>query len=335
MGGDPPDPPDYTPLAEAQTAMGKEQLAMMREQFQWSKKQAGKMDKVVNRVVSGALKTERQNRQFARKQADRYENKFVPLENKMLREAQNYDTRERRNREAARDVSEVSQAAEAQRDAAERRLIGYGVDPSMLRAGSLATTGRIETAAAQAQAASGARRRVEDTGRAMRADVVNLGRGVPLMAAQGYSTALQGGQVAAGSSQGAVATGTGARTSPAVYGQGAANAYGGAVNTLNAGYQNELAAYETSQQYGLPGILSSAAGIAAGRFFEEGGPVTKEMSPSRGAIPDDVQANVNVGEVIVPEEVVRWKGEEFFEKLKQQVAKAKAGVQGGGQGVPA
>lgn len=55
-------------------------------------------------------------------------------------------------------------------------------------------------------------------------------------------------------------------------------------------------------------------GAAAG----QGGPVEAiptGISPSGGASTDDVPVLVNVGEVVVPEDVVSWKGEEFFHKL--------------------
>lgn len=53
-----------------------------------------------------------------------------------------------------------------------------------------------------------------------------------------------------------------------------------------------------------------------------GGRVPPQASPSRGAITDDVPANVNVGEFIVPRDVAMWKGQEFFQKLIAQARMA-------------
>jgi hypothetical protein len=66
-------------------------------------------------------------------------------------------------------------------------------------------------------------------------------------------------------------------------------------------------------------------------YAEEGGavpehsgvPVRESSSPSAGAVPDDVPARVNVGEFIVPKDVVSWKGEEFFQKMIQGSRQAK------------
>lgn len=43
--------------------------------------------------------------------------------------------------------------------------------------------------------------------------------------------------------------------------------------------------------------------------------VPERASPSGGAIPDDVPARLTPGEFVVPKDVVRQKGEEFFQKL--------------------
>jgi hypothetical protein len=55
--------------------------------------------------------------------------------------------------------------------------------------------------------------------------------------------------------------------------------------------------------------------------FAEGGPVPESMSPSGGVNVDDVPAQgptgaiqLDGGEFVVPADVVKWKGEEFFQK---------------------
>jgi hypothetical protein len=59
-----------------------------------------------------------------------------------------------------------------------------------------------------------------------------------------------------------------------------------------------------------------------------GGFVSREMSPSAGAATDDVDAKLNTGEFVIPKDVAKWKGKEFFYKLIQQARKQ---GQGGGQ----
>ena len=45
-----------------------------------------------------------------------------------------------------------------------------------------------------------------------------------------------------------------------------------------------------------------------------GGVITPQMSPSKGQTPDDVDAKLTVGEFVMPLDVVRFKGKEYFYK---------------------
>jgi hypothetical protein len=67
------------------------------------------------------------------------------------------------------------------------------------------------------------------------------------------------------------------------------------------------------------------------RQATSGGFVSRELSPSGGSQTDDVNAQLNVGEFVIPKDVAKWKGREFFYKLIQQARKQ---GQGGGQPQP-
>jgi hypothetical protein len=43
--------------------------------------------------------------------------------------------------------------------------------------------------------------------------------------------------------------------------------------------------------------------------------VSPSLSPSGGQRTDDVPAKLNAGEFVLPDDVVKWKGEEFFQNL--------------------
>ena len=55
----------------------------------------------------------------------------------------------------------------------------------------------------------------------------------------------------------------------------------------------------------------------------QGGFVQRQASPSNGVNVDDVPANLNAEEFVVPRDVARWKGEEFFHKMIDQSRKAR------------
>jgi BMFP domain-containing protein YqiC len=46
-----------------------------------------------------------------------------------------------------------------------------------------------------------------------------------------------------------------------------------------------------------------------------GGPVSASASPSGGAQTDDVKANINVGEFIIPKDIVQKLGTDHFHKM--------------------
>jgi hypothetical protein len=75
----------------------------------------------------------------------------------------------------------------------------------------------------------------------------------------------------------------------------------------------------------MSGIMSLEDGGAipdtATPHVQPGGVVPAHVSPSQGAVTDDVPARVNVGEFILPAEVVRWEGEKNIYKM---VDRAKA-----------
>lgn len=138
-------------------------------------------------------------------------------------------------------------------------------------------------------------------------------------------------------------------------------------NTLNNSYQNQMANFNASggglgallgfagaipglaeggmvdgcAEGGIPANVSGPpAGIPAGAAGP-GGPsgvgrtVPLSASPSRGAITDDVSARLEPGEFVVPQDVVRWKGEEFFQKTINTARQAKQGATAKPQARPA
>ncbi len=95
--------------------------------------------------------------------------------------------------------------------------------------------------------------------------------------------------------------------------------------------------YGIGSDYGGATDYASAGDFGGGDYAEggaiedDGGAIPPSASPSNGAITDDVpaqlpsgkQINVNAREFVIPEDVARWKGEEFFQKLIAQSRQAR------------
>jgi hypothetical protein len=67
-----------------------------------------------------------------------------------------------------------------------------------------------------------------------------------------------------------------------------------------------------------------------------GGIITPQMSPSGGQVPDDVDAKLTVGEFVMPLDVVRWRGKQYFYKEidKAREDETKANMRGDIGGEP-
>jgi hypothetical protein len=372
-----PAPPNYAPIAQASSEAAKlsyqasqEQLAWARETYALDSARQDRNEATTNELIQKAITRQDAIDSQAAKDRARYEQVFQPLEDNLVKEAEGYtDERNRARADAAggRAAADVSANFLQARAAAQDRLESYGIDPSQIRGGALDLSARLQEATARAGSSNMMRdntqRAEEATGRALRTEALNIGRGYPGQVAQSYGLAMQQGTGAANMGFGNVnaglaTTASGAQTmGTGVQWQGAGNsALGTWGNVLNAGYGNRIAGYkaqnEASSGFGQAvglglGLMSTPMkgtgfGALAG-LFEEGGVVPHpdgdgamippEASPTGGRAIDDIPARLNAGEFVVPADVVRWKGEEFFQRTiqgsrkKREEAPAKPRVQ--------
>mgnify|MGYP007086565877 CR=1 FL=1 len=255
---------------------------------------------------------------YARRDRERYEKVFLPMQDRYIKEAEEYDTPERREREAADAAVGIQRQAEAARANSDARLRGMGIDPSQMRSATLLDSQNTMLAAQQAQAMNGARQGVEDRGRAMRADALNVGAGLPAQALAGFAgagAAGQGATAAGGASQaaqlgaiqggaGVGATAMGFRSnalqnlsnltgSPMQWAgmgqssqQAALGAYGAAAGTMNQGYQNSMQYWKAGQDQAQQSFnnIMSVASVAGGMMMAEGGHVGTKRAALGGAL---------------------------------------------------
>jgi len=327
-----------TRFAELSQQLGTRALDQQDAQLAWAREQDTNNRALLERVLGTQLPIMEETFRNAQADRARYETVFQPLENNLISEFQNFDSPERKQFEQGRAIADVSSAFDAQRKNAEANLASYGVDPSTLKAGALDVGMRTAQGAAQASAATGATQRVEDMGRALRADAINIGRGMPSQAAASYGQSLQSGQTALGGALNTTGTGAGALMSGAQYGNQALGAIGQAGNQTSQGYQNQLAGWTSTQQNGFGGQLMNLAGGALGaaagagafnNLFEDGGVVPEEgalpISPVPGST-DRKPILATPGEFVVDKDTVSWKGEEFFHKLMAKAKEARTGI---------
>lgn len=324
------------------------------------------------RLVEDALARAKINDENAKEDREFYETKYRPLEEAQIAEINKVASDEYKTSQRGRSMSGVAQAFDQQRQGALQSLEGFGVDPSSTRYAALDIGLRASKAAAMAAAGTQSDLTTDAIARAMRSDSINVGRGYPGSVAQTYGTSIASGGLGSQASSAASGAANGAAAVANASGAAGAGMYGGALgilnagvgagatygnlmgsgpawanagnqaiqtwgNTVNQGYQNQLAHHASSG--GLGSLLGAGLGAASMFGYEEGGMVQEqpgaavpmEASPSRGAIPDDVPARLQPDEFVVPADVLKWKGEEFFQKTIQQARQSK----GNGQQRPA
>lgn len=171
----------------------------------------------------------------------RYQDTFIPIEDRFIAEAQGYDSPERKQKAAAEAVADVRQQQMIAQAGNERRMASMGVNPASGRFAGEDRRADTASALAAAGAANTARRQVEATGDAMRANAINLGKGLAVN--PGTSMGLSNGAASSGFN-------------------GAMQGYQTQGSLLNTQYQQQMDAYKAKQS--SMGALGSAIGSVVG-----------------------------------------------------------------------
>lgn len=324
-----PKPPDLTPYANSLEKQGEFAFLTSQEQLKWAREQDAANRELLQQVLGPQLEAQSNQADWAKKDRARYEGVYQPLEDNLIKDFQSYGSPERISQERGRAMADVASSFDAQRRNALQRLESFGVDPSQTRNAALDIGMRTAQAAATAGAGTNATRVAEDKSRALRADAINIGRGMPSQVAQSYGQAVAAGNSAIGGANSTFGTSAGAMGNPTSWGQMGQAGYQGAGNMMTQGFQNQMSAYNAQQQANASTMsgIGSALGMAA--MLSDGGPPEEaiptmqpgliKQGPSDGTgIDDQVVARVSVGEYVVPKDVVQAKGVEFFDKLVER-----------------
>lgn len=320
MGGKAPKAPDLTPLAYASENIGRESLELGREELAWAKEQFQRSSELTEKVLGTQLPIMQATWEQSQADRARYEQLYQPLEETLIKDFESYGSPERLSKVRGEAIADVGAAFTAQRQNAMRQLEGYGIDPSMTRYQALDVAMRTDEAAAKAFAANQARERAEAKSDVYRAAAIDIGRGVPgqAMALAGMATQT-GAQAQSGLNQ-AIATGSNTRNAAGQwYGQ-ALSGYNQAANIHNMGYQNQMAEYQANMTMS-PMAQAAQMGASLGGAFlggvQEGGAIPADVAPIPGPA-DKYPVLLAEGEYVVPAEVVKAKGTEFFDRLKEK-----------------
>lgn len=255
--------------ADKLAASGDEAAKLGRDQFEWYKAEyertqgqrdaAAALDAKVSEAQLRGMET-------ATRQAEELDQRnksvFRPLEDKIVADANNFDTEAKREELAGQAITDVNTAFDSARGQSARSLARVGVAPGSGRALSMENQVTTAQALAGAGAATKARRDATAEGYARRMDAVGLGKGIV-----GNQVTMQ--QIAQnGGAQAVAAAGSGvnvAQSGAGLMGQGFGGAQNGLANQASIyGMANRFRSQADQQQSAAMTQIGQGIGWATG-----------------------------------------------------------------------
>ncbi len=234
------------------------QLELANNQFDYTKDVTDRQLGLAEDVTKQQLEDAKWLSDVAKQDRARYEKTFKPVEDAFVREASAYGSQERQDAAAAEARADVQSAATSARQSAQREAASMGINPASGRFQGINRSAELGTALATAGAENQARTAQRDKGLALKADVANMGRGLPAQAAQSVGLGVN--------AAGAAAGGYGQAGNAAIANMGGATGLG--INTLGSGLNSKMgnhAAYLQStgiMNAGFQGGMAGYGGMA-------------------------------------------------------------------------
>jgi len=261
-GGSAPAPdPQIGQAALMNAELGEDWLDFAKEQFTAGNIRQEDMDALTTAVIDQQLATAEQQQEWATEDRERYTETFQPLEDEFIQEAKDYASPERQERLAAEAKADVMSSADQQRQISQRQMASMGLNPASGRFQGVQRSGDLNTALASAGAQNNARNMVRDKGLALKADAINMGRGLPSQASTAAGMGLSAGNYAVGNQQTANQN---FYANQGVMNQGFSGAmqgYSNQGNILNNLYGNQVNAWSAQQQ------ANAASAAGTGQLF--------------------------------------------------------------------
>lgn len=245
---------DQQTLAEKQTAFSQEQAQLQMD-------------------------TQKQQNAIAAEQYQRYKDKFLPMQDDIINEANAYDTEANRERIAASALGDVESQFAISRANRAREGAAFGIDPTSGRYAGAANAEGVMEAATKASAATRARDAAVQLGWAKKMDAIGLGSGIFGNQATSTSLGMNAGNSALAAGNSALTAGQIPMSNYGAMTSAGGSAFGtGMQGWNNVGqlgvqkYNADVGAYSAAQQAnaqssaGLGSAIGGIAGAAASMY---------------------------------------------------------------------
>lgn len=239
--GDGPDTSGVNDAARKNADLSGEALAWAKQRYAEEAPARQSAIDIAMKTANQQLDIAQQNADISKDYYDYQKGTFRPLEQGVVKAAQEYDTPERRELKAGQAVAGVNTQIDNARAAMRERLASRGVDLGSGNVMAQEAAMAVQGGAAAASAANKAREDVELQGYARKMDAANLGRGLASSQATSAGVALNAGNSSVNNAQVPVAIGQ------------------QATQTVQSGIQQALGANASSGSlYGQAGQLDLA-----------------------------------------------------------------------------
>jgi hypothetical protein len=270
MGGkSSPPPPDYGPLAQASKESAEIMAGLGREQLDFSRRQYEEMRPLAQRAADQQFATQNELMQMGREDRARYLETFAPVEEGLVRRAQEFDTDAYRERLASQAAADAARAFDTTQGMTSRGLARMGVAPGSGASTAQMNQNALAGASMRAGAMTGSRLQSEGEGMNRLYNAAALGRGLP-----GQTLGAYGGSVGAGSAGMQTAMAPGGQYMQGM-GQGA-NTIGSGRNMLQGGLGNILSSQTSAYNAGM-----SQQGLDVGSLMAGGAKLYTAFSDRR------------------------------------------------------
>lgn len=282
--------PQIGKAAVMQAQTGQDWLNFAREQFAVGNERQAAIDELTGKVTGAQLKGMTDANDRADQQWKRYQEVFLPAQDKYINEAMNWDSQERQDNMAAEAKADVLSNAAAAKQSSARNMASMGVSPTSGRYAGVDRAGELGTALAAAGAQNTARNQVRTQGLALKEGVANMAQGATSTSAQQSSLGLNSGNSATGNINAANGQWQANNQIMGQGFQGAMAGYAGQANTLNNLYGNQLSAWNAEQQSksassaGLMSGIGSLVGSGAALFALSSKEFKEDKRPADGAL---------------------------------------------------
>lgn len=256
-GSAPAADPNIGIAARENIQLGKDWLTFAQDQFDAGNVRQAQTDELNTAVIDQQLATQEQANQWAQEDRARTLSTFQPVEDQFVETAKNFDTPEKQAAAAAAAKADVMAGAATTNQANQRAMASMGISPNSGRFAGITRAQDTNTALAAAGAQNNARNMIRDKGLALKADAINMGKGLASSTAAAYGIGTNAGNSAVANNQ---SGNQNFYANQNVMNQGFSGAVGAnnsAGSMLNQLYGNQLNAWSAQQQSNA----TSSAGI--------------------------------------------------------------------------